>query len=93
MAEVRVRLPLGTSLRLKDGAWESLAIRLVRDQETAGSNPATPTDSIPPYRGSMSWFMCLPVKEEPAGSIPAPGAARVEASQWAMAAASKAAER
>jgi hypothetical protein len=24
--------------------WESLAIRLVRDQESAGSNPATPTD-------------------------------------------------
>src|SRR4051812_21999526 len=44
MADVRVRLPLGTSLRLRDGAWESLAIRLVRDQETAGSNPAAPTD-------------------------------------------------
>ena len=26
----------------------------------------------------MSWFMCLSVKEEPAGSIPAPGAALVE---------------
>ena len=39
MAEVRVRLPLGTSF----GAWESLAIRLVRDQESTGSNPAAST--------------------------------------------------
>ena len=39
MADVRVRLPLG----LRSGVWESLAIRLVRDQEGAGSNPAAPT--------------------------------------------------
>ena len=39
MADVRVRLPLGTSI----GVWESLALRLVRDQESAGSNPAAPT--------------------------------------------------
>ncbi len=25
------------------GVWESLAIRLVRDEETCGSNPPTPT--------------------------------------------------
>lgn len=25
------------------GVWESLAIRLVRDEETGGSNPPTPT--------------------------------------------------
>lgn len=41
MAEVRVRLPLGTSpRRFRTRAWESLAIRLLREQEIAGSNPA-----------------------------------------------------
>ena len=71
MADVRVRLPLGTSPKGGNGAWESPGIRLAWDQEIAGSNPAAPTDY---YRGYASWFACLPVKEESAGSIPAPGA-------------------
>jgi hypothetical protein len=41
-ADVRVRLPLGTSLRAT-GCGKAWRIRLVRDQETAGSNPAAPT--------------------------------------------------
>ena len=27
----------------KNGVWHSLVVRLVRDQEAAGSNPVTPT--------------------------------------------------
>jgi hypothetical protein len=41
MAEVRVRLPLGTSEN--SGRGKAWPIRLVRDQENAGSNPAAPT--------------------------------------------------
>lgn len=39
MSEVRVRLPLGALISV----WESLEIRLVRDQEIVGSNPTTLT--------------------------------------------------
>ena len=39
MLEVRVRLPLGAVISV----WESLEIRLVRDQEIVGSNPTTLT--------------------------------------------------
>ena len=41
MAEVRVRLPLG-ALYLR--MWESLAFRVRREHEIAGSNPAILTD-------------------------------------------------
>ena len=37
---MRVQLPLGA---LHFSVWESLGIRLVRDQETVGSNPTTLT--------------------------------------------------
>jgi hypothetical protein len=50
MAEARVRVPLGTSRNefaeqpFERGVWESLvSIRLLREQESVGSNPATPT--------------------------------------------------
>ncbi len=41
MAEVRVRLPLGA---LKFRVWESLAIRVPREHEIAGSNPTVLTE-------------------------------------------------
>ena len=42
MADVRVRLPLGAfQLRV----WESLAFRVLREHEIAGSNPAILTDN------------------------------------------------
>ncbi len=37
MADVRVRLPLGA---LQIRVWESLAFRVLREHEIAGSNPA-----------------------------------------------------
>ena len=37
MADVRVRLPLGA---LDFRVWESLAFRVLREHEIAGSNPA-----------------------------------------------------
>ena len=41
MAEVRVQLPLGA---LKNSrTWESLVFRVLREHETAGSNPAVLT--------------------------------------------------
>lgn len=41
---VRFRLRAQTDTRsVRFGVWESLAIRLVRDEETGGSNPPTPT--------------------------------------------------
>ena len=47
-AEVRVQLPLGafvgTDVPAYNGVWESLEIRVVRDHESIGSNPITPTD-------------------------------------------------
>lgn len=52
MPEVRVQLPLsalwlcfggGRIGKITFGVWESLEIRLVRGQETVGSNPITPT--------------------------------------------------
>ena len=57
MADVRVQLPLGAFQFVwrvdsmngsrfamqKHSVWESLAIRLVRDQENVGSNPTTLT--------------------------------------------------
>src|SRR4051812_21007060 len=44
MADVRVRLPLGTCRSAQRlGMWESLGIRLPWEQEIAGSNPAIPT--------------------------------------------------
>jgi hypothetical protein len=89
-AEVRVRLPLGT--------WFVRGVG--KPGNPPGSGPGERRfesgrpDSFTPDRGSMSWFMCLPVKEEPAGSIPAPGAAHCgRASQLAMAAVSNTAER
>ena len=39
MAEVRVQLPLGA---FDSGVWESLGIRVLREQEIVGSNPTTP---------------------------------------------------
>lgn len=42
MADVRVRLPLGTCLDLS-GCGKAWVIRLLREQEIAGSNPAIPT--------------------------------------------------
>jgi hypothetical protein len=41
MAEVRVRLPLGTL----SGCRKAWSFRLLREQEIAGSNPAIPTGS------------------------------------------------
>ena len=43
MAEPRVRLPLGA---LNFRVWESLVIRVRREHETAGSNPAILTPSF-----------------------------------------------
>lgn len=41
---VKFRLGAPTDTRSAHfGVWESLAIRLVRDEETGGSNPSTPT--------------------------------------------------
>ena len=45
MADVRVRLPLG-ALRFR--TWESLAFRVPREHEIAGSNPAVLTDAVGP---------------------------------------------
>ena len=36
------------------GVWESLGIRLVRDQEIVGSNPTTPTDDRSPAAQMVS---------------------------------------
>ncbi len=44
MADVRVRLPLGT-WSIRDVGKPGL-IRLLREQEVAGSNPAIPTESL-----------------------------------------------
>ena len=41
MADVRVRLPLGA---FKIRVWESLGIRLLREQKIVGSNPTILTD-------------------------------------------------
>src|SRR5262245_63841608 len=75
MAEVRVRLPLGTL-----GSLRGVGKR----QSTCFGSRRPPVRSRPPrldprplagqYRGGVSWFTCLAVNEEPAGSIPAPGA-------------------
>ncbi len=43
MAEVRVQLPLGA---FDFRAWESLAFRVLRAHEIAGSNPAVLTDAV-----------------------------------------------
>ena len=40
MQKVPVRLRLGA---LMSGVWESLEFRVLREHESAGSNPATPT--------------------------------------------------
>lgn len=45
---VQFRLGAQTDTRsVHFGVWESLAIRLVRDEETGGSNPPTPTLVVP----------------------------------------------
>ena len=38
------------SLKNKIGVWHSLVVRLVRDQEAAGSNPVTPTKVRKPQK-------------------------------------------
>ena len=60
MAEVRVRLPLGAFQY--SGVWESLAIRLLREQEIVGSNPTTPDSSL---RWGLCWYRQAPVKRAP----------------------------
>ncbi len=83
-AEVRVRLPLGTLEMTLTGCGKVWLIRPVRNRENAGSNPATLTLALictRTYRGWMSWFIRLPVKEEIAGSIPAPGAPKSKEGQ------------
>jgi hypothetical protein len=55
MAEARVRLPLGTSLR---DVGEPGSIRLLREQEIAGSNPAIPIRSIC-YAREYCWGQLL----------------------------------
>lgn len=94
MADVRVRLPLGTLSKRPIGVWESL-----RNPPGLGPGDRRFESGHPdflefPYRGCMSWFMRLSVKEESAGSIPAPGAVPFgRASQSAMAPVSKTDER
>ena len=86
MAEVRVRLPLGA---LEFRTWGSLASRVFRKHEIAGSNPAVLTDVI---RCGLT-VRQLPVKEMSEGSIPSTGAIENgRASRLATAAASKAVE-
>jgi hypothetical protein len=41
-AEGRVRLPLGASVRFASGCGKAWLIRLLREQEIAGSSPAIP---------------------------------------------------
>ena len=67
MAEVRVRLPLGA---LESRTWESLVFRVLREHESAGSNPAVLTR----LRWGLCWYGQAPVKRHGAGSIPATAA-------------------
>ena len=70
--------------------WESLAFRVPREHETAGSNPAVLTSLI---RCGQT-VRQRPVKPTSGGSSPPTGAfINGRASQLAMAAASKAVER
>ncbi len=63
MAEVRVRFPLG-ALNLR--TWGSLASRVFRKHETAGSNPAVLTDLM---RWVPCWYGRAAVNRFVAGSI------------------------
>jgi hypothetical protein len=86
MADVRVRLPLGA---LAIGVWESLAIPVAAATDRwFKSNCA---DSI--AEGLLLVACARLLNAYPAGSIPASAARNGRASQWAMAAVSKTAER
>jgi hypothetical protein len=55
MADVRVRLPLGTlATEIRDVGKPGL-IRLLREQEIAGSNPAIPTGTTGPWSSLPVW--------------------------------------
>ena len=68
MAEVWVRLPLGA---LDFRMWESLAFRVFREHEIAGSNPAVLTELM---RWGPCWYGQAAVNRPDAGSIPAAAA-------------------
>ena len=87
MADVRVRLPLGAlCLRM----WESLALRVRREHETAGSNPAILTDDCGGARaGTGGRLLTARRRFDSCHRSLMYG----RASQWVMAAASKAVER
>ena len=46
---------------MKNGVWHSLVVRLVRDQEAAGSNPVTPTIKKKVHQGCSFFFMVGPI--------------------------------
>src|SRR3954466_11490779 len=70
MADVRVRLPLGTSF--DSGCGKAWPIRLPWEQESAGSNPAIPTGCLTRrFRWSSCWYEYPAVNRGDAGSIPA----------------------
>src|SRR5262249_55602301 len=55
------------------GVWRSLAARFVRDEEAAGSNPATPTQVAGPFsimRGGPSSVHASPVRQGAATRTP-----------------------
>ena len=41
-----MQAPGNAAARAASGVWRSLAARFVRDEEAAGSNPATPTTKL-----------------------------------------------
>jgi hypothetical protein len=73
MADVRVRLPLGTS-STTFGAWGSgdPPVSGTGERRFDSGRPDSPSPTT--YRGCVCWYTRLTVNEERAGSIPAPGA-------------------
>src|ERR1700743_3688072 len=67
-----------------------MELRLLREQESVGSNPTTPTI----LRWGLCWYRRAPVKRHFAGSIPATAALGDygRASPWAMGAVSETVE-
>ena len=64
MAEVRVRLPLGTSWTAT-GVWEKPENQTVRERESTGSTPATLTSGFIRFgRCRKSWFNARLLREQ-----------------------------
>jgi hypothetical protein len=72
MADVRVRLPLGTSVRL--GMWESLANPPASGAGERRFESGRPDCLRRRFRWSSCWYERPAVNREDAGSIPAAGA-------------------